>query len=122
MIISSSSSSSSIDDNIVIVNSIIIVHSIIESDIILLLNISTIVLVNDLYLYVDTPCCYLLIVAPWWLILLHEHILREVQVLVVGLDHILAGWVLETISLSRGQGLLTREVWGGRILIDASLC
>ena len=78
-----------------------VINRIIESDIIFLLNICTIVLVNDLYLYVDTPCCYLLIVVPWRLILLHEHILREVQVLVVGLDHILTScWVLETVSLS----------------------
>ena len=42
--------------------------------------------------------------------------------MIVGLDHILTSWVLETISLSRGKGLLTREVGGGRILIDASLC
>ena len=101
---------------------IIIVHGIIESDIILLLNICTIVLVDDLYLYVDTPRSYLLIVVSWWFVFLHEHILREVQVLIVGLDHILTSWVLETISLSRGKGLLTREVGGGRILIDASLC
>jgi hypothetical protein len=46
---------------------IIIAHRISKSDIILLLNICTIVLIDDLYLYVDTPRCYLLVgrVVSW---------------------------------------------------------
>jgi hypothetical protein len=46
---------------------IIIAHRISKCDIILLLNICTIVLIDDLYLYVDTPRCYLLVgrVVPW---------------------------------------------------------
>jgi hypothetical protein len=60
---------------------IIIAHRISKCDIILLLNICTIVLIDDLYLYVDTPRCYLLVgrVVSWWFILLlNEHVLREV--------------------------------------------
>ena len=102
----------------------IIIHGISESDIILLLNICTIILIDDLYLYVNTPSCYLLIccVVSWWFILLYKHVLGEVEVLIVGLDHILASWVFEPLSLSLGKGLFAYEVGRGWILFDASLC
>jgi hypothetical protein len=90
------------------------------------LNISVIILINNLNLDVDTSCSYLLIrsVIHGWLVFLDDHILWEIQVLVISFDHILPCRIFESVSLGRGENtcsLFTIEIWWCWILIDTSL-
>ena len=76
-------------------------YCILECHIILLLNVRTIILIYNLYLYVDTPGSYLLIcIVSRRFIFRYDYVLWEIQVLIISLNHILSRWVFETISLS----------------------
>ena len=76
-------------------------YGILECHIILLLNVRTIILIYNLYLYVDTPGSYLLIcIVSGRFVFRYDYVLWEIQVLIISLNHILSRWVFETISLS----------------------
>lgn len=99
-----------------------IIHSTTECDIILLLDVGTVILINYLDLNIDAARSNLLVSGvPRRFIFRYHHVLGEIQVLIVCLDDILTSWVFKTVSLGLRENLFTCEVWWCRILIYTSL-
>lgn len=92
-----------------------IIVDVAKGHIVLCFNVVVCVLVDYLNLDVDTPCCNLCVspVVPWWLFLLDDHVIGEIQILIVGFDYI-SCCVFESLSALFHSRIII-------ILVDTSL-
>lgn len=88
-----------------------VIHRTRECHIILLLDVSVVILINNLNLDVDAARSNLLVGGvPRRFFFRNHHVLGEVEILIVCFYDILTGWVFETLSLGLRKGLFTCKI------------